>query len=170
MHNIIIIHSRCVIEKPYCLKYETWTGAYADSTGEAEVETILSNDSKCNIRFLLSENKTKGDHKMECHDVTCPAAIDLPMSVRIRQNSSDGWGIDKMQVQRYPGSSEFITYSLNGSTQFWVDGDGGYDGDDFPACEDAKWCNLDVQGNPFHLIIISPNILIILIEVILICC
>ena len=79
---------------------------------------------------MLSGNKEKGDHKTECHDVTCPSVIDLPMRVRIRQNSSDGWGIEKMQVQRYPGSSEFITYSLNGSTQFWVDGDGGYDGDD----------------------------------------
>ena len=111
---------------------------------------------------MLSGYKEKGGHKTECHDVICPSVIDLPMRVRIRQNSSDGWGIEKMQVQRYPGSSEFITYSLNGSTQFWVYGNADGGADAFPVCDHAKWCNLDAQGNCFHLIIMSPNILILL--------
>ena len=153
--------SRYVTEKSYCLMYETAEDhGSAPSNDDAEVEVILSYDTDCKIKFSLNENKVKGVVKSECRDVTCAFGIDSPKNVRIRQVSDDGWKIQKMQIQTYPGSLDFITYSLDGTnTQFWVDGDNNSpygDGKNDPACTDGKWCNLmrvDPEGNPLHIIL-----------------
>ena len=90
-----------------------------------------------------------------CQAIACPSVIDSPKNVNIRQASSDGWLIENMQLQTYPGSSDFITYSLDGQlSPFWVDGDdeGSYDS---PACTNGKWCNLKTvgsDGNPIHIL------------------
>jgi hypothetical protein len=140
----------------FCLYYKTGDqDSTAQSYGHAEIEVIFSNDTNCKIEFSLNEHKAKGDENSVCHNVTCASGIDSPEEVRIRQASTDGWNIQKMQIQTYPGSSDFITYSLDGTnTQFWVDGDnnGGYDS---PVCSDGQWCNLmriDPDGNPLHII------------------
>jgi hypothetical protein len=116
----------------------------------------FSNDANCKIVFSLDENKVKGVTESVCRDVTCPSGRDSPKDVKIRQTSDDGWSIQNMQIQTYPASSDFITYSLDGKlTQFWVDGDND-DDPDTPVCTDGKWCNLmrvDVEGNPLHILL-----------------
>ena len=142
VHKIIIKYSRCDTERNYCLKYETGDVSYASSSSTAEVEVTLSDDPSCKILFTLSEDKANGGNKLECKDVACTSGKDSPQNVRMRQDGTDGWFLEKMQVQTYPGSSDFITYSLNGQiTQFWVDGNSdGYDG--YPACDNGEWCDL----------------------------
>ena len=122
------------------------------------MEVTLSDDPSCKLLFLLKGYKGTGDINSECQDTACPFRTDLPQNVRIRQNSTDAWGVQKMQLQKYPGSSELLTYSLDGNqSQFWVDGDGdGYNG----TCEYGNWCSLKpvgVEGNPFHIIIRSST-------------
>ena len=108
---------------------------------------------------MLSEDKEREAIKSECQEVSCPFGIDSPQLVNIRQNSTDGWGIEKMQIQKYPGSLEFVTYSLDGKdTKFWVEGDTSVGNLKLNNCEDGKWCPLktvDVAGNPFHIILRS---------------
>ena len=121
--------------------------SHANSGSTAEVEVTLSNDPNCKILFSLSEDKGKGGSKLECSDVACTSGKDSPQFVRMRQDGTDGWFVEKMQIQTYPGSSDFITYSMNGqTTQFWVDGNSDtYDG--YPACDDGKWCDLKTVGS-----------------------
>ena len=105
----------------------------ADTEDAAEVEVTFSNDTNCQIQFLLSGNKEIGGTKLDCNVVACPSGIDVPQYVRIRQDGDDGWFIENMQIQTYPGSLDFIAYSLDGqSPQFWVDGDTG--NSEFPYC------------------------------------
>ena len=122
------------------------------------VEVSFSNDGNCKIEFLLNENKVKGVAETQCLDVTCPSGINSPINVKIRQTSTnDGWRIEKMEIQKFPGSSDFITYSLDGTlTQFWVDGNDDNDYGSTPACTDSEWCDLmrvDPDGNPLHIIL-----------------
>ena len=129
----------------------------ADSEDTAEVEITFSNDTNCQIQFLLSGKKDSGGTKLECNVVACPSGIDSPQHVRIRQDGDDGWFIENIEIQTYPGSLDFITYSLDGQIpQFWVDGDTGNSA--FPYCSNGKWCDLkivDLTGNPFHITIIA---------------
>ena len=145
-------------EKTYCLRYETQRKAYADSEGVAELEVIFSDGPNCTIGFLLSGYKGTGFIKSECHDAACPSEIGTLQHVEIRQNSTDAWGIEKLELQEYPGSSNYISYSLDGNrSDFWVDGDNcGYEN----MCDYGKWCSLkivNVEGNPVNIIIESST-------------
>ena len=139
------------------MRYDTRRTKYGESSGVAEVEVKPSEYSNCTLLFLLSTPKVQGDNGLECHNTTCFSGVGLTQHVRIRQNSSDGWAIEKMQIQTYPGSSNFNTYSLDGkSPSFWVDGN--TDTYDKPSCTDGNWCTLslvDDKGNPIHIIILS---------------
>ena len=119
---------------------------HADSGSTAEVAVTLSNEPGCQILFSLVLNKEKGDSKELCKDVTCPSGKGSPEDVRIRQEGTDGWFIDQMQLETYPGSSNFLTYSVDGQTnQFWVDGNSdSYDGYSF--CDNGRWCDLRIVG------------------------
>ena len=147
----------CGPEKTYCLRYETQKSGYADTEGVAELEVTLSDVPNCTMLFLIRGYKGTGSINTECQDAGCHSGIDTPQHVRIRQNSTDGWGIEKMEIQRYPGSSGFITYSLDGNhSQFWLDGNGV---GDVVGCEYGNWCSLkivDIEGKHFH-IIIQPS-------------
>ena len=133
----------------YCLRYETGEQNDAASSGDAKVEVVFSNDADCKIEFLLNETKTKGVAQSKCRNVTCPY-VTHPKDVKISQASDDGWSIESLEIQTYPESSDYFTYSFDGKiTQFWVDGnnDGDYSN---PACTDGEWCNLmrvDSGGN-----------------------
>ena len=118
----------------------------ADSGSTAEVAVTLSNEPGCQILFSLNTDKEKGDNKLVCNDVTCPSGKGSPQDVRIRQEGSDGWFLENMQMQTYPGSSNYITYSVDGQiNQFWVDGNSdSYNG--YPVCDNGKWCDLRVVG------------------------
>ena len=96
----------------------------ADSADASEVEVSFSNDTNCQFQFWLSGTKEKGGTKLECNVAPCTSGIDFPHYVRMRQSGTDAWLIEKMQIQTYPGSSDFVVYSRDGQIpQFWVDGD-----------------------------------------------
>ena len=137
----------CDTEKTYCLKYETGTLSHADSGATAEVVVTLSNEPNCQILFSLSDDKEKGDSKLECKDVACPSGKGFPQDVEMRHLGNDGWFLEHLQIQSYPGSSDYISYSRDGQiTQFWVDGNSdGYNG--YPACDNGNWCDLKTVGS-----------------------
>ena len=139
------------------LRYETGTTANADSmSDDAQLEVTFSQEPQCKVVFLIDGVKQKGSKKYVCRNVSCHPMVDAQANVRIRQGSSDGWGIEKLEIQKYPGFSDYKTYSMDEKRpQFWIDGntDNCYDCyESLPSCTGGKWCTLEinhVQGNTF---------------------
>lgn len=56
-----------------------------------------------------------------------------------------------MKIHKYPGSSEYQSYSIDGNhTQFWIDGNTNGVYDNLPRCVDGRWCDLqriDLEGD-----------------------
>ena len=164
--------SKYVIGK-YCLKYETGTAnKNSGSSGTAEVKVTFFSDASCQVLFSLSGDKENGGANKVCNNVpnACAAPNDYPQHVQIRQQSEDGWNIKKLQIQSYPGSSNFIAYSPDGEfPEFWVDGN-----EDSYSCTDGScksctngaddiWCDLkDLKGTSFDIIPRAYIIFIIL--------
>ena len=106
------------------------------------------------LLFDLDEPKTKGEEKRVCLIISSnsPPSEVLPEHVRIRQShSNDAWGVKSIQIQKYPGSAEYRTYSLDSNEKrFWTDGDSdcrsGTDG--MSCCANGDWCELRMfDGN-----------------------
>lgn len=137
--------------KRLCLRYVTQTTSKAESSGDAELEVTFSIESPCKVTFPLNGSKEKGKKESVCVELPCHPMLEAPKHVGIRQyqTSSDGWGIEKLEIQKYPGSSIYLTYSIDGERpQFWIDRDASASYNDLSTCTDGKWCALKISGVP----------------------
>ena len=132
---------------------------YANSKGKVEIGISLANFT---LLFKLDEVKNHGDTKTVCLDAPVCEACELvfPQTVRIRQYETyDAWEIKTLQIQKFPGSSKYLSYSLSKTEpRFLTDGDDNClekwgNEDLLPCCTNGRWCDLvmmDSDGNCYY--------------------
>ena len=131
------------------MKYKTATIEYAESDAVAEVEVSFSDHV---LTFILDEQKSIGDQKLICMNSSSKSStIEF---VRIRQSPSvndwNGWAIKSLEIQKQPGSNEYVKYSLGiRNEMFWTDGDDDClpNSDELLCCLNGTWCKLNVVAS-----------------------
>ena len=136
-----------------CLTYETDIRLYSESSSTTKQEIEITFNDHSNVLYELGNEKQKGDMYKECMGIsnlfiTSKNAIE---QVKIRQSiGNDGWGIKRLEIQKYPGSTEYDTYVMDKSNmelKFWTDGDSNYcqcdvANDSYRCCSNGQWCYL----------------------------
>ena len=133
------------------MQYETKRTYNAGSWGAAYVDLTILNNSNCRPTFTLSAKKVKGDKKEVCVDVSCLSDLSQIQTVRIRSDTTDGWGIEGIRVYKYLDSSNYQMYSLDGiNPSFWIDKNTNGYYDYLPSCTDGEWCQLHMIGGKLN--------------------
>ena len=116
----------------YCIKHQTNTWEYADTKNVPEIEITFTEFAQI---FQLQRGKGRGRKRLECFNV--PSPVTKIQKVRARLNGNDGWGVRSLELQKFVGSNDYLSFSPNAPNKEF-----GMDGNDNGVCKDGAWCTL----------------------------
>ena len=116
----------------YCIKHQTNTWEDAETENVAEIEITFAGFAQI---FQLKKGKARGSKKLECSNVPCP--VTRIEKVRARLKGNDGWNVRSLELQKFVGSNDYLSFSPNApNKEFGMDGDGN------GVCKEGAWCTL----------------------------
>ena len=137
MFTILVTVAKCLkhfsgYSFEYCIKHQTNTWEYADTQNVTEIEITFTEFAQI---FQLQRGKGRGRKRLECFNV--PSPVTKIQKVRARLNGNDGWGVRSLELQKFVGSNDYLSFSPNGpNKEFGMDGNGN------GVCKDGAWCTL----------------------------
>ena len=138
-----------------CLRYET--DIQPDSSSSNTIQKLEIDLIDTKVVFALNKDKKVGDYGESCANGFVSDLLpknNLVRKVKIQHSEgNDGWGVKSLEIQQYPGSTEYDIYVLDKNrveSRFWTDSDGeDYCQDnmssDRPCCSVGEWCDLEVK-------------------------
>ena len=138
----------------FCISFITDTrkGSESNGTFELIITYSVGNINKT-ISFTSKDEKFAGANQTVCKPFNItffnPNKFRI-LSTKIRQvESDDAWGAKELRIQKYPGSSAYLIFSMERSERkFWTDGDESCQHHDkFRCCSNLAICTLQSVPN-----------------------